>query len=190
MLNNQFPNAKKLAVHFEISHRQAQRDLEYMRDSLGAPIEYLFAKKGYRYKESFILPTYFIDKSDQVILEDLSEYYEGLFEMGLKHYEGFSDLLKRLSGQEAIKPEQVIHLPVAPFVATIEFLEGRSNFRLIQRFCIKELSENRKIFEFTNSELFIGLLLSCGTGFRVESPAWLRERVVQISEKVIHSNRF
>lgn len=160
-----------------------------MRDSLGAPIEYLFVKKGYRYSDSFVLPTYFIDKNDQVILEDLSDYYEGLFEMGLKHYQGFSDLLKRLSGHETIKPDRVTHLPLAPFVAIIEFLEGRSNFRLIQRFCIEELSEGRKVFEFTSTELFVGLLLACGTGFRVESPVWLRERIVQISEKVINCNR-
>jgi hypothetical protein len=188
-MKKQFPNAKKLAVHFEISHRQAQRDIEFMRDSLGAPIEYLFGKKGYRYSEPFVLPTYFIDKNDQVILEDLSDYYEGLFEMGFKHYQGFSDLLKRLSGHEMIRQDRLKLLPLAPFVAIIEFLEGRSNFRLIQRFCIQELSETRKVFEFTNTELFVGLLFSCGTGFRIESPDWLRERIVQISEKIMNCNR-
>lgn len=189
LANNQFPNAKKLAVQFEISPRQAQRDIEYMRDSLGAPIEYLYDRKGYRYTDSFVLPTYFIDPKDQVILEDLSDYYEGLLELGLNHYQGFPELLKRLSGSESVKMNQVKRLPLAPFVATIDFLEGRSNFRLIQRFCIKELSGSRKVFEFTNTELFVGLLLACGTSFRIVSPVWLRERIVHISEKMINCNR-
>ena len=30
-----YPNARRLAERFEISHRQAQRDFEYLRDSLG-----------------------------------------------------------------------------------------------------------------------------------------------------------
>jgi hypothetical protein len=189
LTNDWFPNAKKLADHFEISNRQAQRDIEFMRDSLGAPFEYLFGKKGYRYREPFVLLTYFIDKNDQVILDDLSDYYEGLFELGFDHYQGFSDLLKRLSCHETMKPDRLDLLPLAPFVAIIEFLENRSNFRLIQRFCIEELSETRKVFEFTNPEVFIGLLFSCGAGFRIESPGWLRERVVQSSEKIIHCNR-
>lgn len=33
-----YPNARALAAAFEISHRQALRDLAYMRDSLGAPL--------------------------------------------------------------------------------------------------------------------------------------------------------
>jgi hypothetical protein len=189
LANDRFPNARKLAEQFEISHRQAQRDVEFMRDSLGAPIEYLFGRKGYRYREPFVLPTYFIDKNEQVILDDLSDYYEGLFELGFDQYQGFSELLQRLSGQETVKSDRLNLLPLAPFVAIIEFLEKRSNFRLIQRFCVEELSETRKVFEFTNPELFIGLLFSCGTGFRVESPGWLRERIVQISEKIMCSNR-
>jgi predicted DNA-binding transcriptional regulator YafY len=189
LTNDRYPNAKRLADQFEISHRQAQRDIEFMRDSLGAPIEYLFGRKGYCYREPFVLPTYFVDKNDRIILDELSDYYEGLFEMGFERYQGFSDLLKRLSGHETIKPDRLERLPLAPFVATIEFQENRSNFRLIQRFCIEEISNTRKVFEFTNTELFIGLLFSCGTGFRIESPGWLRERIVQNSEKIVHFNR-
>ena len=35
---NAYPNAGTLAEQFEISSRQAQRDIEYMRDSMNAPL--------------------------------------------------------------------------------------------------------------------------------------------------------
>lgn len=41
------PNARKLADRFEVSVKQAQRDIEFMRDRLGAPIVYNSEKKGY-----------------------------------------------------------------------------------------------------------------------------------------------
>jgi predicted DNA-binding transcriptional regulator YafY len=44
------PNARRVAGRFEISHRQAQRDFEYLRDSLGAPLVYGATERGYRYE--------------------------------------------------------------------------------------------------------------------------------------------
>lgn len=41
-----YPSARSLAERFEISHRQAQRDIEYIRDSLGAPLEYVASRRG------------------------------------------------------------------------------------------------------------------------------------------------
>jgi predicted DNA-binding transcriptional regulator YafY len=42
-----YPNATKLSEHFEISVKQAQRDIEFMRDRIGAPLVYETEKKGY-----------------------------------------------------------------------------------------------------------------------------------------------
>ena len=36
-----YPNAGTLAEQFEISNRQAQRDIEYIRDSMNAPLLYI-----------------------------------------------------------------------------------------------------------------------------------------------------
>jgi len=47
-----FPNARKLAERFEISVKQAQRDIEFMRDRLGAPLAYSAEKKGYVFEDS------------------------------------------------------------------------------------------------------------------------------------------
>ncbi len=52
-----YPNAGQVSARFEISRRQALRDFEYMRDSLGAPIEYSAARRGFFYtSETFTLP--------------------------------------------------------------------------------------------------------------------------------------
>ena len=51
-----YPNAKRLAERFGISHRQAQRDVEFLQLRLGAPLAYDFKRRGYYYTEEFSLP--------------------------------------------------------------------------------------------------------------------------------------
>jgi predicted DNA-binding transcriptional regulator YafY len=52
-----FPNARDLARQFEYSINQARRDIEFLRDRLGAPLEYDAHRKGYRYTDdAFELP--------------------------------------------------------------------------------------------------------------------------------------
>jgi predicted DNA-binding transcriptional regulator YafY len=56
--NSRFPNASSMARHFEICSRTAHRTIEFMRDRLGAPLEYDPQKKGYFYTDqSFDLPS-------------------------------------------------------------------------------------------------------------------------------------
>jgi hypothetical protein len=52
-----YPNARKLAERFELSDKQAQRDIEFMRDRLYAPLSFNPAQKGYEYEDdSYQLP--------------------------------------------------------------------------------------------------------------------------------------
>ena len=44
-----FPNATSLANDLEVSTKSIHRDLEFMRDRLGLPIEFVSARNGYRY---------------------------------------------------------------------------------------------------------------------------------------------
>lgn len=54
---NRFPNAISLADSFGLSVRTAHRNISYMRDRLGAPLEYDIIRKGYCYPaDSFQLP--------------------------------------------------------------------------------------------------------------------------------------
>lgn len=54
-----YPNSKQLAYDLETSEPTINRDIEYLRDSRGAPIEYDHLKRGYYYTEDYDL---FFDK--------------------------------------------------------------------------------------------------------------------------------
>lgn len=63
--NNKYPNARHLAEKFEISHKTAQRDIEFMRDRVGAPIEYSHINKGYFYTdEGYELPPIWLNEKE------------------------------------------------------------------------------------------------------------------------------
>jgi len=52
-----YPNAKKVADHFEVSQRVAYEDRRYLKDRLGAPLENDRGRGGWRYSdETFMLP--------------------------------------------------------------------------------------------------------------------------------------
>jgi predicted DNA-binding transcriptional regulator YafY len=51
-----YPNTDRLAELVEVTTRTIQRDIEYMRDMYGAPIEYSPARHGFYYSE----PNFFI----------------------------------------------------------------------------------------------------------------------------------
>ena len=56
LVRNTYPNAARLAERFHISRRQAQRDIDFMKKQLGAPIEYDGRVMGYHYIKAFTLP--------------------------------------------------------------------------------------------------------------------------------------
>lgn len=45
------PNASSLALEFEVSTKTIQRDIDFMRDRMGLPIEYCARSYGFRYTE-------------------------------------------------------------------------------------------------------------------------------------------
>jgi len=47
--SEKYPNSRILAEKFELSQKTAQRDIEFMRDRLRAPLVYLADKRGYAY---------------------------------------------------------------------------------------------------------------------------------------------
>ena len=54
-----FPKLEELMERFELKHRTAQRAIQFMRDRMGAPIEYSHKKKGYCYDDdSFEFPRF------------------------------------------------------------------------------------------------------------------------------------
>jgi hypothetical protein len=67
-----FPNATHLAERFEISCKQAQRDVAFMRDRLGTPLLYNPDRRGYGYEDgNYVLPPVWLkeeERSTDVVL--------------------------------------------------------------------------------------------------------------------------
>ena len=60
-----YPNCSSLANHFEVSSKTIQRDIEYMRLMLGAPIAYDQKKRGFHYESEWrFLPSTFLDERE------------------------------------------------------------------------------------------------------------------------------
>jgi len=76
-----YPNCSSLAEEWEVSSKTIQRDLEYMRYQLDAPIEYSAKHRGYYYtEENFNLPALSMKESDlfgMYLSEKLLIQYKG-----------------------------------------------------------------------------------------------------------------
>jgi predicted DNA-binding transcriptional regulator YafY len=63
------PNARTLAERFEFSPKQAQRDIEFMRDRLGAPLTHNHDHRGYGYENAgYELPPLWLKEDELVAL--------------------------------------------------------------------------------------------------------------------------
>jgi predicted DNA-binding transcriptional regulator YafY len=49
--SGEYPNANRLAAELEVSAKSVHRDLEFMRDRMGLPLEYDSSRRGYWYTE-------------------------------------------------------------------------------------------------------------------------------------------
>ncbi len=76
-----YPNCSSLAEEWEVSRKTIQRDLDYLRYQLDAPIEYSAQHRGYFYtEEQYQLPAMDIKDSDLLAVymaEKLLVQYEG-----------------------------------------------------------------------------------------------------------------
>lgn len=76
-----YPNCNDLADEWEVSHKTIQRDLDYMRYELDAPLEYSAKHRGYYYTEkNFKLPALSMKESElfgMYLSEKLLVQYEG-----------------------------------------------------------------------------------------------------------------
>jgi predicted DNA-binding transcriptional regulator YafY len=63
------PNCLTFAADWEVSQKTVQRDIDFMRDQLGAPIEYDRVRKGYFYSDpSWFLPSLSLSEGDLLAL--------------------------------------------------------------------------------------------------------------------------
>lgn len=68
ILAGEYPNSNELAEKLETSVITISRDIEFMRDSMMAPIEYSPQERGYFYYEKFDMPNYSMSEKDVEVL--------------------------------------------------------------------------------------------------------------------------
>ena len=105
-----YPNCNSIAAYFEISTRQASRDIEYLRYSMGAPVEYTAEKNGYYYSDAaFILPQCFISDEEKMALNYLADQYKA---MKSTQSSRLAELFSRLTGSEQYRGRVSVDVPV------------------------------------------------------------------------------
>lgn len=76
-----YPNCSSLAGEWETSTRTMQRDIDYLRDELEAPIQYDYAHRGFYYEDpSWFLPSVMLSEGDLMALligRQALQMYEG-----------------------------------------------------------------------------------------------------------------
>ncbi|CAM4440400.1 helix-turn-helix transcriptional regulator [Paenibacillus typhae] len=101
-----YPNSRTLAGQFEISKRQAQRDIEYMASSLCAPLQYVARERGYCYEDdSFMLPYLYMTDQEKQILKYLAYRYSKYNYENGPEVRRIGNLLGRLTGQQELERE-------------------------------------------------------------------------------------
>jgi predicted DNA-binding transcriptional regulator YafY len=110
-----YPSRKAIAETFEVSVKTIERDLEYMRDRLGAPLEYDRERRGFYYEEpGFYLPALFMSEGDALALflsHHIGSAWRGtpLAETAQTAWEQLSRLLpKEVSISPAVFSEYVV----------------------------------------------------------------------------------
>ena len=160
-----FPNASHLSEKFDISHRQAQRDVEFLKKELGAPIGYNSAKKGYYYTKDYVLPLIIESENDA----DYQAVISGLL--------AFNDR----SAERSVIQMQL------PYAATVEITDKMTVMNL-RSFIVGEEPHHRYRCEFPSIELFLGILVSADANIRIVSPNWLREKLVDLASRILENN--
>ncbi|MEW6522709.1 MAG: transcriptional regulator [Bacillota bacterium] len=65
----QYPNVPGLAAYLEVSTRTVERDLEFLRDSLHAPLQFSHRRRGYFYSDqSFTLPQLLMSEGELLLV--------------------------------------------------------------------------------------------------------------------------
>jgi proteasome accessory factor B len=63
--NGEYPNCLTFSTEWEVSQKTVQRDIDFLRDQLGAPLEYDRDRKGFRYAhQNWFLPSLSLNEGD------------------------------------------------------------------------------------------------------------------------------
>lgn len=129
-----YPNTKQLAYDNEVSIPTISRDIEFLRDRFGAPIDYDAAQRGYYYSDEFEMPLNMISSKDVLflsIMKQLMAQYEGS-----PIYNEISSIIDFLTDSQGIGKSDFLKRVAAPPLPKVVINEEAWNY------VIKSLKEN------------------------------------------------
>lgn len=161
-----YPNAHRLAERFQISPRQAQRDLDFLRKKLLAPVAYDTSRRGFYYTEPFVLPLIISSDNDDVYLPEIASVKDS----------------EELAAEESLIQMQI------PYTATLEIPDRLAAMEMTP-YITERHGKNCFTCEFHSAEKFISALLILNADFRVLEPDWLRDRLIDAAQRILKNNR-
>ena len=167
---NTYPNAARLAERFGISRRQAQRDIDFLKKQLGAPLEYDQRIMGYHYTKPYALPVSVKNENDG-----------GMSRMPIHPFG------RDLAGEEA-EADSIIIQGQIPYTATLGITDKLTVLEM-RSYIISEETRGQFLCEFHNIDRFLCAILTARSGIRIIEPAWLRDKLLHMAEKAIENNR-
>ena len=184
-----YPGRQRIAEHFEISIRQVARDIEYLKDTLDAPIEYCQVRKGYYYREdAFVLEPTFITEDERIVLKQLFHQIHG--------HEGeqgtiIANMFKKIGLEQDESLLSKIPFPPnerknqrEPFIALIKVVNQSLDKKFIHP--IDRLDYEHLRIYFYEADLLMNELLTNFDLFEVIEPSWFRKK---ISRRLMNLNK-
>lgn len=166
-----YPNAARLSERFQISVRQAQRDITYLREELGAPLRYDPSRQGYIYTDLFSLPLVVVSENDR----SLSHIRE-------------SDFSAPTNDRDLPDADSVIIQSQIPYTAILN-IPDRLTVLELRSYILSEETSHDYLCEFHNIDRFLCAILTARSAIRIVEPDWLRDKLVLLAERAIESNK-
>ena len=129
-----YPSAVDLANKFSISRRQAQRDVDKLKNELGAPINYSYTYNGYYYSKEFSLP----------------------YMQAVENDSDLHDVISSMRELEAAKAERGMLQLQLPYTAVLH-IPDRTTVVELRSLIIEDLPQRNYRCEFQSIELFLGI---------------------------------
>lgn len=170
LIRHTYPNAARLSEQFRMSRRQAQRDIDYLKKQLGAPLEYDHSRMGYYYSAPFTMP-----------LAMASENEESYSRMSVNPFSARTGGLELLEADSVIIQNQIPYTALLGIADKLTVLEMRS-------YIISEEAKGQYLCEFHNIDRFLCAILTARSGIRILEPSWLRDKLLHMARKAIDSN--
>jgi len=138
-----FPNSAGLAAHFDISRKQAQRDVEFIRERLNAPLLYNAGRRGYGYEDgSYQLPPVWLKEEELQALSlalrlsaaipdrNIKKSLHKLIEHFLSLRSGAAPAFEKLEEKVSVKNVAFYRVPEPVFHAVVAALFGEGVLKI------------------------------------------------------------